>query len=91
MRLRKPHPQQQRRLCPRVRSAFLDTSLLFQHGVMASQSIGLHRHGKPIASAAAPSPNAASHAAAFALRLGDTLGFLRGSLDKACLEGRDVP
>ena len=44
MRLRKPHPQQQRGLGPRVKSAFLNT-FLFQHGLMASQSIGLHRHG----------------------------------------------
>jgi hypothetical protein len=53
MRLRKPHPQQQRGLGPRVKSAFLDT-FLFQHGLMASQSIGLHRHGVHRAAAANP-------------------------------------
>jgi hypothetical protein len=50
MPLRKPHPQQQRGLGRRLKSAFLNTSFLFQRGLMASQSIGLGRHGKPIAS-----------------------------------------
>jgi hypothetical protein len=41
VRLKKPHPQQQQGLGPRVKSAFLSTAFLFQHGLMASQSIGL--------------------------------------------------
>ena len=41
VRLGKPHPQQQRGLGPRAKSAFLNISFLCQH-----QSIGLHRHSK---------------------------------------------
>jgi hypothetical protein len=50
MQLRRSHTHQQRELGPRLKSAFLNTSFLFKHGLMASQSIGLHRHGKPLAS-----------------------------------------
>ena len=46
MQLRKSHTHQQRELGPRLKSAFLNTSFLFQRGLMASQCIGLHRHGK---------------------------------------------
>ena len=47
MQLRRPHTHQQREPGPRLKSAFLNISFLFQHSLMASQSIGPHRHGKP--------------------------------------------